>query len=91
MRTVIDKYKIVRSLIHLCEYMYRKGIRDAADVFDSAVIDEFLQEDCLALILENDSRIMSEKFFAAKMSVICYSIKEPSAAKIFDYSCENRN
>lgn len=88
-KTIDSKYAVSLSLARLCEYMYRKGVKDAAEVFDENTVRHFLDSNdpirSLAFIMDEGGRNLRPQFYAAIMSVRCYANKAKKAALLFDY------
>jgi hypothetical protein len=93
-KTIDSKYRVVTSLAKLCEYMYRKGVKDSSEVFDEATIRHFLDDNDpskdLRFILDEDARKMKVEFYAALMGAKCYAVKAQMAGMLFDYGASKK-
>lgn len=93
-KTIDSQYKVSLSLMKACEYMYRKGVMDAATTFDEATINNFLSthdpRSDFALMFDFEGRVLRVEHYAAMMMNICHIIKAKRAAILFTYGASKR-
>lgn len=85
-----DRDKTLRDFARLCEYMYRKGIMDAAEMYNPSLVKQFLDENDpkydLRFMFDEDGRKMKPDLFAAMMSVWLIKLNARKGAIILDKS-----
>lgn len=71
-----NNYAIVLDLIRMCEYMYRKGVLDAATSGDAGEIDECAkrEDNYNTFRFLPDSKAMSNKLYCDYICMVCSKI-----------------
>lgn len=83
-----DKYAVLRAFSRLCQYMYRKGIRDSAELFSPDMSKKFLDENSVTedfvFIFDEDGQKLKLQFYCALCSMILIKISARHGLPLLD-------
>jgi hypothetical protein len=68
--------------------MYRKGVKDASEVFDAKTVEAFLETNTvsdLKFMLDEDGKALDYRFYAAITAMRCHQSRSKRAAILFDF------
>jgi hypothetical protein len=86
-KTIDNKLAVCASLARLCDTIYCRGIRDAADMGDELSVRNFLdshdQQAQYAFMFDHDGRLLKMEMYAAIMAVECGVLRAKAAAILF--------
>ena len=87
-RPIPEKYNVLRCFSRLCEYMYKKGVRDSAELFSAEMSEQFLAENDpivdLKFLFDEDGKSLKLEFYCALNSMFLIKIGAKKGAIILD-------
>lgn len=78
-----ESYSVLRAFSRLCQYMYRKGVRDSAELFSPEMSKQFLDENDpindFVFLFDEDGRKLKFEFYCALCSMFLIKISAKKA------------
>lgn len=89
-KPISEKYTVLRCFSRLCEYMYKKGVRDSAELYSYELSEQFLRENDpkndFRFIFDEDGKKLRREFYCAICSMFLIKIRARKGAIILDGS-----
>ena len=93
--TYMGKYNALSSFARLCEYMYRRGVKDGADIGEIGIIEAFLEENSptrdFCFLSEGEGRKMKLNYYCTILSYELFKMRARNGADIFDNVLSSNN
>lgn len=78
-----EAYSVLRAFSRLCQYMYRKGVRDSAELFSPEMSKQFLDENDpindFVFLFDEDGKKLKLEFYCALCSMYLIKISAKKA------------
>jgi hypothetical protein len=90
-----DRHVVLKCFARLCEYMYKKGAMDAAELYNPGLVQDFLDENDvkknLRFVFDENSRNLKLEFYSSILSVYMIRLGAKKGAVILDKSRVEKN
>ena len=87
-KPIPEKYNVLRCFSRLCEYMYRKGVRDSAELYSPEMSEQFLSENdprtTYKFIFDEDGKQLRLEFYCALNTMFLIKIHASTGKIILD-------
>lgn len=83
-----NKYSVLRAFSRLCQYMYRKGVKDSAELFSPEMSERFLDENDptkdFIFMFDEDGKKLKLEFYCALASMYLIKISAKNGLPLLD-------
>ena len=83
-----NKYNVLRCFSRLCEYMYRKGVKDSAELYSAEMSQQFLDENNptseYKFIFDEDGKALKLEFYCALNTMFLIKIRASAGKVLMD-------